>query len=49
MPGLSLTLAQAVRLFGVSAQTCRAILEDLAGLGVLGLAHDGQYIWAAGR
>jgi hypothetical protein len=43
MPGLSLHLAQAARLFGVGAATCQAILDDLVRQGQLRRANDGQY------
>ena len=29
MPGLSLNLSQAIRLFGIAPSTCRAVLDDL--------------------
>jgi hypothetical protein len=35
MPGLALTLAQAVRLFGLEADTCRNILGRLVTAGYL--------------
>jgi hypothetical protein len=43
MPGLSLNLAQAARLFGVSAQTCQIVLDGLVRLGHLQRVKDGQY------
>ena len=46
MPGLSLHLNQAARLFGVSAETCRILLDDLVAQGRLRRAHDGQYLGA---
>ena len=44
MPGLSLHLNQAARLFGVRAETCRILLDDLVAQGRLRRAHDGQYL-----
>jgi hypothetical protein len=44
MPGLSLHLAQAARLFGLCAATCQIILDDLVRQGVLRVATDGQYV-----
>jgi hypothetical protein len=35
MPGLALTLAQAVRLFGIESDTCRGILGTLVTAGYL--------------
>jgi hypothetical protein len=46
MPGLSLHLNQAARLFGVRAETCRILLDDLVAQGRLRRAHDGQYLGA---
>jgi hypothetical protein len=43
MPGLSLNLEQAARLFGLRTVTCHAVLEDLVKRGTLRQAHDGQY------
>jgi hypothetical protein len=43
MPGLSLHLTQAARLFGASAQECQIVLDDLVRLGHLRRASDGQY------
>jgi hypothetical protein len=43
MPGLSLHLNQAARLFGVRLSTCQVVLDDLVGGGVLRRARDGQY------
>jgi hypothetical protein len=48
MPGLSLQVAQAARLFGLRAATCQIILDDLVGQKHLGRAADGQYIRRAG-
>ena len=44
MPGLSLHLNQAARLFGVHSTTCQVLLDDLVALGRLRRAHDGQYL-----
>src|SRR5262245_24046756 len=44
MPGLSLHLNQAARLFGVRTTTCQVLLEDLVALGRLRRSHDGQYL-----
>jgi hypothetical protein len=43
MPGLSLHLHQAAKLFGVTAITCRAVLDDLVKTGDLYKTKDGQY------
>ncbi len=43
MPGLSLHLDQAARLFGLRATTCRAVLDDLVREGHLNRRNDGQY------
>ena len=44
MPGLSLHLNQASRLFGLRTITCQVLLDDLVALGRLRRAHDGQYL-----
>jgi len=50
MPGLSLYLGQAARLFGLRERTCRIVLDDLVGAGLLRRSAGGQYITAeAGR
>ena len=46
MPGLSLSLDQAARLFGLREQTCRIVLDDLVGSGALRRGADGQYVTA---
>jgi hypothetical protein len=46
MPGLSLHLNQAARLFGLRSETCRILLDDLVAQGRLRRAHDGQYVGA---
>jgi hypothetical protein len=43
MPGLSLHLHQAARFFAVTANTCRAVLDDLVKTGELQKTKDGQY------
>jgi hypothetical protein len=45
MPGLSLTLAQAVRLFGLEKDTCRGILGTLVTSGYL-RESDGRFMRA---
>lgn len=44
MPGLSLTLIQAKRLFGVPADVAARIFRGLAEEGVLRLTADGRYV-----
>ena len=46
MPGLCLTIPQAARLFGVSAQTAGELLGDLERDGVLRQSPDGRYRYA---
>ena len=43
MPGTSLTLPQATRLFGLPIEICRRILSGLVDEGRLGYALDGRY------
>jgi hypothetical protein len=43
MPGLSPTLAQAARLFGLQAEECRGVLELLLQEEFLRCGSDGQY------
>jgi hypothetical protein len=43
MPGLSLHLHQAARLFGVHTNTCQVVLDDLVRHGRLRKLTDGQY------
>ena len=43
MPGLSLHLYQAARLFGLREATCRVILSDLVAEGRLRQSGDNQY------
>jgi hypothetical protein len=47
MPGLSLDLAQAARLFGLRARTCEVLLDDLVRRGRLRRLMNGRYIDAA--
>ena len=49
MPGLSLHLNQAARLFGLRETTCQVVLDDLVREGRLGLSADGQYRASSGR
>jgi hypothetical protein len=44
MPGLSLRLEQAARLFGLRRQTCQVVLDDLVREGQLRRATDGQFL-----
>ena len=44
MPGLSLHLNQAARLFGVTPHTCQVLLDDLVAQRCLRRGHDGQYL-----
>ena len=44
MPGLSLTLAQACRLFGLCEAECAHALHELTTAGLLCLRHDGRYV-----
>jgi hypothetical protein len=48
MPGLSLQLAQAARLFGLRSPTCQIVLDDLVGRHHLWRAADGRYSRRAG-
>jgi DNA-binding IclR family transcriptional regulator len=43
MPGLSLTVDQAARLFGLPSEACTRVLGVLEHSGVLRQAGDGQY------
>ncbi len=43
MPGLSLTLVQASKLFGISPDVCAGIPAHLIEEGVLRLNSDGRY------
>lgn len=44
MPGLSLRLEQAARLFGLRKRTCQVVLDDLVRQGELRRATDGQFL-----
>jgi hypothetical protein len=44
MRGLSITVEQAARLFGIPSQACSRILADLAANGLLHLRTDGRYV-----
>jgi hypothetical protein len=43
MPGLTLTLAQAGRLWSLDSSTCRDVLRDLVDTGFLCVRPDGTY------
>ncbi len=43
MPGLSLTAAQAHRLWSLDLSTCVTLLETLVEAKFLGRTHDGRY------
>ena len=47
MPGLSVTLAQAQRLWGVDEQTCRRAFDALIARGILRRTTKGRYIRVA--
>lgn len=44
MPGLSLTSAQAARLFGITPRTAEVVLGDLNRRGALYTFRDGRYL-----
>jgi hypothetical protein len=44
MPGLTLHLHQAARLFGLRESTCLVVLSDLVRAGQLRQSPDGQYL-----
>ena len=44
MPGLSLNLQQAARLFGLRETTCRVVLDDLVHAQRIRRAGGGQYV-----
>jgi hypothetical protein len=48
MPGLSLYLNQAARLFGLREATCTVVMNDLVREGALRRSADGQYRSANG-
>lgn len=45
MPGLSLTLEQACRLWGAEPLVCDAALQRLVAERVLRRTHKGAYVW----
>jgi hypothetical protein len=47
MPGLTLHLRQAARLFGLRTTTCEVVLDDMVRTNRLRKAADGQYVSAA--
>jgi hypothetical protein len=47
MPGMRLTVAQAARLFGLTAEIAEAVLDDLQRTSFLGRSSDGRYALAA--
>jgi hypothetical protein len=49
MPGLELTLPQAVRLWGLGADDCRHVLDSLADAGFLRWTARRTVVRAAGR
>jgi hypothetical protein len=48
MPGLTLHLNQAIRLFGLPSDVCRDLLEALVGAGHLRRMEDGRYVGSDG-
>jgi len=44
MPGLSLTMAQALRLWGIEASTCQTVLESLVSAKVLRRTRHGRFV-----
>ena len=44
MPGLRLDIAEAARLFGLRATTCRVVLDALVQDGSLRRTEEGQYV-----
>ena len=49
IPGVSLTLAQAGRLFGLSTEVCEQVLSSLVTEGVIAMTSDRRYIIAPKR
>jgi DNA-binding IclR family transcriptional regulator len=43
MPGLSVTLDQAARLFNLPRDECRLVLNELQHDGIVALTADGRY------
>lgn len=48
MPGLSLTLAQAQRLWGLDRSTCESVLRELVSEDFLRRSRTGMFVRAAG-
>jgi hypothetical protein len=46
MPGLTLTVEQAARLFGLPADVCRRVFGELVQVEMLRLTADGRYALA---
>jgi hypothetical protein len=44
MPGLRLTVGQAVRLWGLDLMTCAAALDALLAAGLLSTTRDGAFV-----
>ena len=44
MPGLSVTLSQAQRLWALDSQTCEEVFRQLIGKGVLKLTAKGRFV-----
>jgi hypothetical protein len=44
MPGLSVTMPQAQRLFGIDSRTCAAVLNTLIARGFLRRTAKGRYV-----
>jgi hypothetical protein len=47
MPGLSITLPQAQRLWGADERTCRRVLDALIARGILRRTIKGRYVRAS--
>ena len=43
LPGLTLPLDEAARLFGIRVATCRAVLANLVDEGYLAITEEGQF------
>ena len=48
MPGMTLTLNQACRLWSMGRDTCEQLLQDLVSAGVLRCTTDGRYLRSEG-
>jgi hypothetical protein len=46
MPGLALSLGDAVKVLGVRHLTCASVLDYLVNAGLLRRTEDGRYVWA---